>query len=186
LIPSIDIRIGSLISALSGAVGPALKDNNFAAEQTALLVGHLQVLRQQHDFSDEFETLEYAHARRLASELLEIAPPDQASQQTADRLRRLVETPPANSMASIRACREDINAGISDLVEANGKTRNPNDNLQFASTILRYEKAQSIRSRSFFSLLGYEDGSTEIPPLEEMMNQFRIDYGVEPKVAQSV
>lgn len=73
MIVSVDTRLASMISALGGAVLPAVGDNAFVTEQAQLVVGHLQVLRAQGEYSEEYEVLEHRYLRRLATDVAEHA-----------------------------------------------------------------------------------------------------------------
>ena len=56
--PTIDVRIDSMIRAMTEVVLPDLSPGGASAEQAALVLGHLHVLRAQADLAGPFEEFE--------------------------------------------------------------------------------------------------------------------------------
>lgn len=68
--PSIETRIDSMLRALVEVVLPDLPPGSAAAEQTALVIGHLDVLKNQVDFGAAFDAYELSCMENLSSALL--------------------------------------------------------------------------------------------------------------------
>jgi hypothetical protein len=184
MIPSIDTRLASMLSTLAGVIAPALgSDQPFASEQAGLLMAHLGLLRAQEPMTEEFEQLDYNRSRAFAREL--VASVDDAraekngaaTRTAASELRKLLEGPVPFSQTSLRAAQDSFATRICALLEAVGTDGSPATNHATEEITLRYELAQSIRYRSYFSMMGYENGSREIPAPEAMMAEFRKAYG---------
>ena len=178
MIPSIDTRLASMASAVSGVIAPALGDSNpFASEQAALLVGHLQVLRVQQGASEEFEHLDYNRTRAFARELADAADGGPQVQAAAQAIRDALNAPVPFTITQIRAAQDVLAAAIGDAITAAGTDGTADYIAASQRIVIAQERAQSIRYRSYFAVMGYEDGSRPIPPLEEMMAEFRSAYG---------
>ncbi len=106
MIPSIDTRLASMISTLSGVIAPALGSSNpFAAEQAGLLMAHLGLLRAQEPFTAEFEQLDYNRNRAFAQDLLAAVTDDSGkdTKAAAAALRQLLDAPVPFSLSALRA-----------------------------------------------------------------------------------
>ena len=91
MIVSVDTRLASMLSAMTGAILPVVGDNAFVTEQAQLVAGHLQVLRAQGEYSEEFEHLEHRYMRALAAELAAGAEGGPRTTDAASRLRGLLD-----------------------------------------------------------------------------------------------
>jgi hypothetical protein len=178
MIPSIDTRLASMASAVSGVIAPALGTTNpFASEQAALLVGHLQVMRVQQGAAEEFEHLDYNRTRAFARELTDAAEGGAAVQAAATAVRSALDAPVPFTISQVRAAQDALAAAIGDAITAAGTDGTDAYVAASQAIVIRQERAQSIRFRSYFAVMGYEDGSRSIPPMEQMMDEFRAEYG---------
>lgn len=178
MIPSTDTRLFSMIGAMTGVVIPALDaSNGFAKEQAALVVGHLQVLRSQQPVADEFEQLDYNRSRSLARDLLGQAEGGTEVTAAAERLRAVLEGPTPFTMDQLRRAQDELASTIAELITAGGVDGTAAFVGASTRTVLDQERRHAVRLRSFFSMMGYEDGSSSISTLDEMMNEFRAAYG---------
>jgi hypothetical protein len=178
MIPSIDTRLASMASAVAGVIAPALGTTNpFASEQAALLVGHLQVMRVQQGAAEEFEHLDYNRTRAFARELADAADGGAAVQAAATAVRSALDAPVPFTITQVRAAQDALAAAIGALVTAAGEDGTDAFLAASSAIVIRQERAQSIRFRSYFAVMGYEDGSRPIPPMEQMMDEFRAEYG---------
>ncbi len=178
MIPSVDTRLASMSSAVTGAILPALGTSNAsAAEQAALLAGHIGVLRAQLPVSEEFEQLDYNRSRSYARKLLVDLAGGECTQVAARQLRDLLDGPVPFTLPQLRFAQDELAAATGTLIEAGGVDGSPDYQAASFQVCLCEEREQSIRSRSFFGMMGYEDGSTPIPDLDDMMSEFRSSYG---------
>ncbi|WP_216892816.1 hypothetical protein [Nocardia alni] len=176
MIVSVDIRIASMLSALSGTIVPALEKGGFAAEQAQLLAGHLQVLRTQSEFSDEYETLEHRYTRRLAQDVIETAEGGPQTTKAVIRIRALLDKGEPVGIAAVREAHTALCTAVADFVAAEGEDGTDESVARTTRIVLRAEHEQSLRNRSFFSSFGYEDSSADIQPIDRMMADFRSKF----------
>lgn len=181
MIPSVDTRLASMASSLTGVIAPALAGTNpFAEEQTALLVGHLQVLRGQQPIVDEFEQLEYNRTRGFGRDLLVAVDEGEGGElvcAAAAALQALLDGPVPFTMTALRGAQDELTAAITTLVTADGVDGTAASVAATTEVVLAYEHPHSLRLRSYFSAMGYESGgNTPVPPIDEMMDDFRRTY----------
>lgn len=180
MIPSTDTRLVSMIDAMTGVIIPALDSGNaFAREQAALVVGHLQALRAQQPVADEFERLDHNRSRALADELLAHADGGAEVARAAKQLRGRLEGPAPFTMEQLRRAQDVLTSSICDLITAGGVDGTEEFVAASTRTVLDHERRHALRLRSFFSMMGYEDGSVPVPTLDEMMAEFRAAHGAE-------
>ena len=178
MIPSVDTRLASMASSLTGVIAPALTGTDpFAEEQAALLVGHLRVLRGHQAVVDEFEQLEYNRTRAFARDLLGAVDGGDQVRAAAATLRGRLEGPVPYTMTALRREQDELAAAITRLIEADGIDGTETSVAASTAVVLAYEQPHSLRLRSYFSAMGYESGSTAVPALDDMMNEFRSRYG---------
>lgn len=176
MIVSVDLRLASVISALSGVIGPAVETSAFATEQVQVVAGHVQALRKQADHSEEYERLEYRYLRHLATDVVGGAEGGPRTSGAAGYLRELLATPEAAGLSDLRAAHAALGTAVADFVAAEGEDGTAESVARSTRTIVRAEHEQSLRDRSFFEPFGYEDGSVDIEPIDQMMDGFRSKY----------
>jgi hypothetical protein len=176
MIVSVDTRLASMISAMTGAVLPAVAGDAFAGEQAQLLAGHLQVLRAQAPFSDEFERLEHRHTRGLARDLTDAAEGGPRTVRSVEGLRALLDRGMPAEIADVRAAQHELTAGLEEFVAAEGDDGTEASVARSTRLITRAEYQQSLRDRSFFGPFGYEDSPDSVAPIPDMMAQFRSEF----------
>lgn len=174
MIPSVDVRLASMASSITGVIAPALEGRNaFAEEQAALLVGHLQVLRGHEAMVDEFEQLEHNRTRALARDLLAEVDGGEQVDTAVSVLRGLLEGPVPFTMTALRAAQDELAAAVTELVRADGVDGTTASVAATTRVVLAYERPHSLRLRSYFAAMGYESGETAVPALDDMMDEFR-------------
>lgn len=167
--PSADIRIGSLLRAMRNLVLPAL-DDSLATEAAQLVIGHLQVLRDQIDHMIAFERVEHDSVRDLATRLAAAAEGDPSLQPTALRLSSLAAIEAPALPSALRASTDMLNLAVIELLDAaRGQAR---DARPLWRLVLRQGLASANRHRSWFAGMGFEDPS-HLQSISEMV------YGVE-------
>lgn len=176
MIASVEIRLASMLSALTGAILPAVQSNPFAREQAELLAGHLQVLQTQGNHAEEFERLEHFHTRRLATEVVVDSVGGEKSAAAEGAVRQALNVPVPQGIAAIRVAQSSLAAVIADFVTAQGVDGSSESIARSNTVILAAEYVQSLRNRSYFSPFGYEAGTDDVKPIEQMMNEFRAEF----------
>lgn len=179
MIVSVDTRLASMVSALAGAVLPAVGDNAFVTEQAQLVVGHLQVLRAQGEYSEEYEVLEHRYLRRLATEVAERAEGGPRTTEAANRLNGLVDKGEPELLGQLREAQLALSRAVAEFVAAEGEDGTDGSVARTTRLVVAAEHAQSLRDRSFNAPFGYEDGSVEITPIDRMMSEFRTAFPAE-------
>jgi hypothetical protein len=178
MIPSVDTRLASMASSLTGVIGPALAGTNpFAEEQAALLVGHLQVLRGHQPVTDEFERLEHNRTRAFARDLLAAVDGGERVRAASAALRGWLEGPVPFTMTTLRHAQDELTAAIAALIDADGVDGTAASVAASTAVVLAYERPHSLRLRAYYAAMGYESGSTEVPAIDAMMTEFRAGYG---------
>ena len=176
MIVSVDTRLASMLSAMTGAILPAVGDNAFVTEQAQLVAGHLQVLRAQGEYSEEFEHLEHRYMRVLAAELAAGAEGGPRTTDAASRLRGLLDRGEPDRIGAIREAHQELCTAVTDFIAAEGADGTDASIARSTQVVIRAEYAQSLRDRAFCGPFGYEDGSVEIAPIDQMMNEFRASF----------
>ena len=178
MIPSVDTRLASVSSALTGAILPALADSNpFATEQGQLAAGHLMVLRAQEPYAEEFERLDLNRLRACARELAQASDGAEETAAAVRGVRERLEGPVPYSVAEIRTAHDALAATVCELIAAVGRDGSQTALEQTQAIGTRYERESAARYRSWFALMGYEDGTFPIQQLPELMSDFREAHG---------
>jgi hypothetical protein len=176
VIVTVDTRLASMVSALTGAILPAVGADAFVTEQAQLVAGHLQVLRAQDEYSEEYEVLEHRYLRRLAADLASGAEGGPRTTEAVTRLRGLLDKGEPARLGELRAAQPALAQAVADFVSAEGEDGTDGSIVRSTRLILIAEHAQSLRDRAFNAPFGYEDGSVEITPIDRMMSEFRTSF----------
>lgn len=171
--PSIDVRLDSMMRAIADFVLPELEKNSAAAEQAALVLGHLQVLRGQIDCALAFEEYELDASAELAEELLDAVSGGAQTQRAADVLRSNVDEVRRTDPQAIRESVETVRCAIEDLVRASGVDGSGDFLASSQEIVIRHERAVALANRSLFQGMGWESGASEIPVLEHLLARIR-------------
>lgn len=167
--PSIDVRIDSLIRALSDFVIPELPPGGTGADQAGLVVAHLQVLRGQIDLAGSYERYELEHATGEARALLAAAEGGEKTTRAARSLTESLSDVDDHAPAFVRASTEAVRAGIDILLRSAAEDGDPGVTTQFRSIVITYERALADTDRSLFADNGWESGTSELPDLQELL-----------------
>lgn len=173
MIPSIDTRLSSMISAMTQVVGPAVAGNPFAAEQAALVTAHLQVMRAEEPRAQEFERLDYNRLRSYAARLAAVAEGGTAVDDASRRIRDTLSRDVPFTILEVRAAHDDLAGAVGALIEAAGSDGTAQFVDESQTIVLAEERANAVRHRSYFKLMGYETGVVEIPDPDAMLTDFR-------------
>lgn len=174
MIPSVDVRLASMASSVTGVIAPALAGTDpFAEEQAALLVGHLQVLRGQQPIVDEFEQLEHNRTRAFARDLLDVVDGGDRVVAAAAAVRGLLQGAVPFTMTALRQAQDDLLAAITELIRVDGVDGTDDSRAATTAIVLDYERPHSLRLRSYFAAMGYESGTTQVPSIDDVMTELR-------------
>src|SRR4051794_541139 len=153
--PSVDVRIAAMIRTMETIVMAALPAG-MAKDQAALVVGHLNVLRDQVDFATRYELQQLREARSLALRLMVLT---RGGERTTGALNVLADCATAtmpSDARSVRDCYACTVTAVEDLVRACGIDGEQVSIVAVNRCIVQYGKEQALRNRAWFSGMGFE------------------------------
>jgi hypothetical protein len=165
--PSVDVRLDSMIRAMTDFVMVELPPGGTGAEQAALVLGHLHVLRAQADLVGPFEEFELRHTVAEAETLASLATGGPLTVAAAARLGEVVASVDESDPAGIRASTEAVRAGIEGLLRAHAV--DGEDHAAVHDAVLRFERILADANRSLFAAQGWESGDEELVDLPDLL-----------------
>lgn len=164
--PSIDVRIDSMIRALTDFIIPELDPSGPGAEQAALVTGHLMVLRDQIDIAEPFERYELRHVTGEAEALLEVM--GAGAPDAGEALRAALSASSDADVTSVRESTERIRAAIEDVVRS-GADLPESVRRSVAEVVVRHERTLADANRALFIGNGWEAGEVSLPVLADLV-----------------
>lgn len=170
MLPSIDVRLQTVMKALTEVVIPALPtDEGLARDQARLVVGHLQMISLQWKHAAKFEAGSLIQlcglARGLMSECAaELAPADH------DILTVLVAGAEAVDHSDVDATRDAavaLGKAVDAIVSGRGSARPVS--AAMTEVVLRYAKTQAWRERAWSAAQQLDPDAAELPPIEAII-----------------
>lgn len=156
--PSIELRLKSMIRAITEMVLPAVDPgNSLAQEQTRLLLGHLHALLLQHAHAGEIDRLVKRDAEHLANDLLREVRGGPQTRGAALYLRAAL------------AGTGTISHAIEQLIIASGVDGDPAFVDFSERKVLEYSKAQAIRGRAWFKAMGFDSAPDTLPDIPALL-----------------
>ena len=178
MIPSVDTRLASISSAITGAILPALGDTNpFATEQAQLAAGHLMVLRAQEPYAEEFERLDYNALRAFAHKMAQAADGGERTEAASAAIGEHLAGPVPFSLTEIRAAHDALATAVCVLIAEVGRDGSEGALDRTQAIAIGHERESAARYRSWFGLMGYEDGRFPIQEVDALMLDFRNAQG---------
>lgn len=160
--PSLELRVQSMLRAMTEVVIPALDAREaLAQEQARLVVGHLHALSLQQRHASRCERLETLAMQRLAQDLLGHAAGGPRSLAAASSLRESLASPEAAG----------LEAAIDLLIAASGEDGSPAFREAVTRLTLAHAKSASVRARSWFAAMGFGADPGTIPTIEAMLDE---------------
>lgn len=167
--PSIETRIGSMIRSLSECILPELDPAGAAAEQAALLIGHLTVLEQQLDLAADFDRYEADCQDRLATALLAEVEGGAAVTAAAESLRERLAGEHTGHPREARHRAGELGARIEELIRAAGVDGTPAFQERSRQLVIASERPRMAANRAYFAGMNWEAPETELPDLGAML-----------------
>jgi hypothetical protein len=168
--PSIDIRLASMIRAMTDVIGPAIEPgNNLAREQAALMVGQLQMIAAQWRRVSPY-------ARACLDDLRETAAgfdvqggplSREASRKLATTLAEDWPDPEAQYLAASRALEEMVRAIADDGAPPFAKS--------FEQSALQFGLRQARRDRAWFAMSGFDIDADALPSLSQLVGESPVE-----------
>lgn len=169
--PTIEARLDSMIRALSDIVLPELSAGSLAQEQAGLVLGHLQVIRSQFDFSASFERAELASIKVLARELAAAADGGQTTNEAARALADSASAIDGDTPSKYRANMEEISNCIENLYRAADVDGEVNFKRKMKLDIIRQSAEWARYQRIWFSSMGFEARNSDLPSVGQLISQ---------------
>ena len=158
MIPSLDLRLRTLMRALSEVILPAIDPkNSLAQEQARLVLGHLHVMSQQVGREASLDALEDEGTRQLAFALLAAA--DGGVHTRAAQ---------AALALAVNGSRAAMLEAIDELIFASGIDGSADFRQHSTRIVLDDARASSWRGRAWFKAMGFDatpDALPDIPAL---------------------
>ena len=164
--PSIDVRLVTMIRAMTGVIIPALAETpGLASEQAQLVLGHLHVLREQLEYAGRFEELEYHAAVSLGEAFVAATREDITPGPAWRRLEAALAADAGTRPEDTREQAEAIRASVEELIRIDTKHQ-----ARLRSILLEHERTAADLNRSWFAAMGWESADSTLPPIPELIS----------------
>lgn len=160
--PDIDLRIASMVRAMEDVVRPAIDPlNSLAAEQAALIVGHLRLLAIQWNKAESYARTCLAD---LEATLEGLAPSGGPATRAA--AAELAEARVAGGGAE--AHYKAVMRATDSLVRAAARDGEPAFREALHRGVLAFSTRQSLRDRSWFAASGFDLNPAELHSIADL------------------
>lgn len=160
--PSIELRLRTMIRALTEVIVPAVDaQDSLAREQAQLLLGHLHALLQQHRHEADIDRVERRTLDKLAHDLAEASAGGEATARATTRLRA---QPPDTATA-------DIAHAVEALLIASGEDGSESFQRTSAALVLKHARESAVRGRAWFKPMGFDPVPDTLPAIATLLEQ---------------
>jgi hypothetical protein len=168
--PSTDVRIDSMIRALSDFVIPDLPAGGTGAQQAALVLGHLHVLRGQIDLVAPFEEFELRQTVTQAQSLIEVSEGGERTTAAAAALEAALAEVDDRDPGRVRGSAERLRGRIEELLRASAEDGTPAAEERVQGVVVASERVLADAYRSLFAGNGWESGDDAgLPDLDKLL-----------------
>ncbi|MCK9285185.1 MAG: hypothetical protein M0P39_12995 [Rhodocyclaceae bacterium] len=173
--PSIELRIQTMMKAMTEVILPAIESgNDLAREQGQLMIAHLGLLARHWDKALAYDTLCLGELIRLAKRLCDEASGGPRTTAAAAALRELLHSHAPDgavpaTQARINEVRVALAAGIDHLVRATEVDSSAAFHAGSAKAILDHAALQAWRDRVWFADAGMDPERAGLPSIEAML-----------------
>ncbi|POP53302.1 hypothetical protein [Zhongshania marina] len=180
MLPDISNRINNLSKALETVIMPAIPtENSFAAEQAALMLGHLKMLDQQWDFAYLYEKGSFDNMLALAARLEQLALGGSESKAAAVQLGALLASLPEIlplTVNTVNDLTKSLGVAVDKLIVAAYKDGSAEFKAAMLNSILDYNHIQCTRERTWFKANNLDPDVRGLPSMDEMLNSKEFSY----------
>ena len=157
--PSIELRIKTMIRALTEVIIPAVDPNNsLAQEQAGLLVGHLNVLLQHQERERIMFEVEHEALIRLAAALIEASSGGDDTLSATSRLKKLVGNADTDTLShAIESLVIDAGVDGSDAFKRTCET-----------LVVQHARDETLRARVWFKAMGFDHDPDALPDIDSL------------------
>jgi len=169
--PGYDLRIYTMIKALTDTVLPAVDSGNRAAvEQLHLVIGSLKLLRDQIDYAHWFEVADARSIVRLIGQLAAEVdlPAVRTAQGRAVDLLAIAERHDV-PLTTIRDANAELRSAIRTIIEDAQASSDASDRRRVQSLVLAHSEAQISRERAFIAATGFDVFPDTLQSIEESL-----------------
>jgi len=169
--PGYDLRIYTMIKALTDTVLPAVDSGNRAAvEQLHLVIGSLKLLRDQIDYAHWFEV---ADARTMVALIDQIAaevdlPAAKAAQARTTDLLAIAERHDV-TLTTVREANAELRSAIRAITEDAQASADASGRRRVRTLVLAHSEAQISRERAFIAATGFDVFPDTLQSIEESL-----------------
>ncbi|MBI2799284.1 MAG: hypothetical protein HYX63_03190 [Gammaproteobacteria bacterium] len=158
--PSIDLRLRSMMRAITEVIMPAVDpQNSLAQEQIRLLLGHLHALSLQVTHAPRLAAIELNELQQLARELLTHAVGGPATQRAAARVTALVGGSDHAALAH----------AVEALLIASGEDGGAEFKNDAETRVLAFSRAEVLRGRAWFKAMGFDTNPERLPDIPTLL-----------------
>ena len=158
--PSVELRIRSMMRALTEVVLPAVDPHNsLAQEQARLLLGHLHALALHHRDEARLDEINAAAMATLARELIACSAGGIHTGDATARLREIIPT------ADPRALSHAVEA----LMVASGIDGDADFQARSAALVLAHARTDTLRGRAWFKVMNFDATPEQLPSIEQLL-----------------
>ncbi len=161
--PSLDLRIRTMIRAVTEIILPGVdKDNALAQEQARLLVGHLHALQQQQPYADRLAAIEGRALKALAHKLINASAGGSVTKAATARVAAAFQTDDraALSLTVERLIVDSAADGTEAFLQATN------------ALVLKEAKAAANRGRAWFKLMGFDPEPEILPDIPTLISTY--------------
>ncbi|MFT4920427.1 MAG: hypothetical protein ACI8RU_003062 [Zhongshania aliphaticivorans] len=182
MLPDISNRIRNLSKALESVIIPAIPaDNSFAAEQAALMLGHLKMLDQQWDFAYLYEKGSFENMLALATQLTQLSEGGNESCCASAEISALIASLPEQlplTVNTVNGLTIALGKAVDRLVVEAYKDGNVKFKAAMLNSILDYNHIQCTRERTWFKANMLDPDVRDLPSMQEMLTSEQFRYSV--------
>lgn len=169
--PGIDLRIRSMIKALSETVLPAVDPANKAAiEQLHITLGSLALLNDQIDHAYAFEIADLRDLIATVAGLAEHVGTLSDNSRDATAAGEAIVAGPPVSLARVRDANNAVRAAIAEEIAAAYARLDGQDTARLESWLLANATGQIARERAFVAATGFDVFPDTLRPIGALLN----------------
>lgn len=171
--PSFDLRLRTMIKALSETVLPAIDSSNKAAlEQTNIVIGSLELLREQVDFAHWFEVVDAKGMAAMVDTLVAITalPSAAKAREVAAQTLAVAERYDIR-LSTLRDANRELRDVISTLIEEAFALDDEGVRKQVQQVVLERSEAQISRERAFVAGTHFDVFPDTLLSIEESLRR---------------
>jgi hypothetical protein len=171
VLPSIELRIQTLVKALSQVVLPAIDPGNaLAREQAQLVIAHLQLIAQQWTKALPYEAQSFAASRALAERLADNAAGGERTRAAAMALRAaLAARVDAHDLGSLVGGNLALSSALDVMIEAASVDGAPDFRAVLDRAVLDDSAERAVRERVWFAGTGLDPERSRLPSLDDLL-----------------